>query len=229
MLLDVALQGIALVSIGHVVLRILVDDVVELIELGLENLLLLLLRPVQLLVVLQSLLSSLSEVLQVLLFLVLLLLARQRKHGCLVLLRGAFRQLFLCEGHRLKFLDDVGRFALFEGDFSHAGCGGSGRCPSRGLHSDPLLAEIFGHERVLVDPGYFHHDILPDHALHGRRQHRKMRDFQSQREGLQGGKGRDVGEQPIEVDLPVDLSAEVSDDGRDEIARRIILHYNRCV
>lgn len=78
MLLDVALQGIALVSIGHVVLRILVDDVVELIELGLENLLLLLLRPVQLLVVLQSLLSSLSEVLQVLLFLVVLLLARQR-------------------------------------------------------------------------------------------------------------------------------------------------------
>lgn len=56
-----------------------------------------------------------------------------------------------------------------------------------------------------------------------------MRDFQAQRQRLQGSKGRDVGTQPIELYLGVDLVEEVIDDRRDEIARRIILHYNRCV
>lgn len=87
MLLDVALQRIALIPISHVVLRILVDDVIQLIEFRLKDLLLLLLHFVQLL---HSLLGSLSKLVQVLLFLVGLLPGK-REHGWLVLFGSAFR------------------------------------------------------------------------------------------------------------------------------------------
>lgn len=60
-LLDVAFQRIALVPVSHVVFRILVDDMIQLIELRLEDLLLLLLQLGQLLIVLQSLLGSLPK------------------------------------------------------------------------------------------------------------------------------------------------------------------------
>lgn len=90
MFLDVALQRIALIAISHVVLRILMDDVIQLIEFRLEDLLLLLLHFVQLLIVLHSLLGSLSKLVQVLLFLVGLLPGK-REHGWLVLFGSAFR------------------------------------------------------------------------------------------------------------------------------------------
>lgn len=91
------------------------------------------------------------------------------------------------------------------------------------------MTEILGHERVLVDPRYSHHNILPDHSLHRRWQDLKMRDFQPQRKGLQGSKGGNIGEEFVEVDLRVNFFEDVSDYGEDEIASRIILHYNRWV
>lgn len=76
MLFDVALQRIALIPISHVVLRILVDDVIQLIEFRLEDLLFLFLQLVHLLIVQQSLLGSFSKLVKVLLFLAVLLLTR---------------------------------------------------------------------------------------------------------------------------------------------------------
>lgn len=91
MLFDVALQRIALIAISHVVLRILMDDVIQLIEFRLKDLLFLFLHLVQLLIVLHSLLGSLSKLVEVLLFLVGLLLPGKWEHGWLVLFGSAFR------------------------------------------------------------------------------------------------------------------------------------------
>ena len=73
MFLDVTLQRITLIPISHMVLRVLVDDMIQLIEFRLEDFLLLLLHFVQLLIVLHPLLGSLSKLVEVLLFLVVLL------------------------------------------------------------------------------------------------------------------------------------------------------------
>lgn len=90
MFLDVTLQRITLIPISHMVLRVLVDDIIQLIEFRLEDLLLLLLHFVQLLIVLHPLLGSLSKLVEVLLFLVVLLRAEQREHGWLVLFGCGF-------------------------------------------------------------------------------------------------------------------------------------------